>query len=103
MFVENLWISLVIAVFVVYRIARMVALEEGPFEVFLTFRSWVYERVQKTWVRNGIICPLCISFWVALPVAVIVTLQLHLDWYAILWLWFALSGAASFLYKIEQG
>lgn len=101
MFVENLWISLIIASFVVYRLSRMFGLEEGPFELFLTLRSWVYNRTKRTWIRNGVVCPLCLSFWISLPVAILVTYQLHLDWYAVLWLWFGLSGSASFLYKLE--
>jgi len=103
MFVENLWISLAIATFAVYRLSRMIGLEEGPFEVFLTFRSWMYSKFEYRWVRNGVVCPLCISFWISLPAALLVTYQLHLDWYAVFWLWISLSGAASFLYKLEQG
>lgn len=99
---SDLWISLVIAAFVVYRIARMLAIEEGPFELFLSLRGLLYEKYPKQWVANGVTCPVCLSFWTAIPVAVLLYLQLHLDWYAILWLWFALSGIATFLYKLEQ-
>lgn len=99
---DNLWISLVVATFAVYRVSRMVALEEGPFEIFLNARGWAYNKFEQVWVRRGLTCPLCISFYVALPAAVIIYFFNHLEWYAILWLWFGLSGSASFLYKLEQ-
>lgn len=99
---SDIWISLVVATFVVYRISRMIALEEGPFEVFTTIRTILYNTKYPEWIRRGIICPLCIGWWIALPIAILVTYQVHLDWYAVFWLWFALSGSASFLYKLEQ-
>lgn len=99
---NDIWISLVVATFVVYRISRMIAVEEGPFEVFTTIRTFFYHNKYPEWIQRGIVCPLCVSFWIALPIAILVTYQVHLDWYAVFWLWFALSGSASFLYKIEQ-
>lgn len=105
--VNDLWISLVIAVLADYRISRMVAIEEGPFEIFLNLRGWLYDKFpkgppDKLWVANGLTCPVCLSFWFSIPFAVLLYYQLHLDWYAILWLWLALSGAVTFLYKLEK-
>jgi len=100
--VNDLWISLTVATFAVYRLSRMVALEEGPFDIFLNMRGFFYNRFEQQWVRRGITCPLCISFYVGLLAAVILYFIHHLEWYAILWLWLALSGSASFLYKMEQ-
>jgi hypothetical protein len=88
----------VIAAFAVYRVSRMIALETGPYRVFETLRGQVYNHYgSDSWQSEGINCPLCISFWVGLIVA--------------LWLgkrdrlvvnWLALSGAASFLVKMER-
>lgn len=84
-------VPLVVAALAVYRVSRMVAIEEGPFKLFTHIRSLA---PAQTWVQRGLECPICISFWVALPAA----------W----WLggdvltWLALSGAAVLLTKWEQ-
>lgn len=100
--IGDIWISLVIVVLVDYRISRMIGVEEGPFEVFTNLRSWFYNHNSPGWIQRGIICPLCISFWVSIPLALLMVYQLHLDWYAFFYLWLALSGAVSFLYKAEK-
>lgn len=101
--INDFWISFAVASFACYRISRMIAQEEGPFEIFLDLRTFIWEKGKgKAWVEKGISCPLCWSFWIAIPIALLVTLQLHYEWYAFFWLWFALSGTASFLYKVEQ-
>lgn len=100
--VQDFWISFAVMSFICYRISRMIALEEGPFEVFTTLRTFFYEHNAPEWLRRGIICPLCISFWIAIPLAVLMVYSNHYDWYTFFYLWFALSGVASFLYKIEH-
>jgi hypothetical protein len=78
--------------FFLYRVSRMIATEDGPFRVFHKFRRAVVENVdeKRMWLAEGVECPLCISFWLSLllsgnPVEAI-----------------ALSGAASWLYKLER-
>lgn len=99
---NDLWISLTVATFAVYRLSRMIAIEEGPLDIFMNMRGLVYHRFEQRWIRQGVTCPLCISFYVGLVAAIILFFVHHLEWYAILWLWLALSGSASFLYKLEQ-
>lgn len=101
---NDFWLSFVVASFATYRISRMLAQEEGPFELFLSLRTFIYMKWGKDrqWIQVGISCPLCISFYIGFIAAILMTLQLHYEWYAIIWLWFALSGVASFLYKLEQ-
>lgn len=62
-----LW--LVVGVLATYRVVRMVALEDGPAEVFLTLRTWVFERWGNGWQNRGIGCVLCLSFWFGWGVA----------------------------------
>lgn len=95
------WLIVLVAMLADYRLARMVALEDGPFELFLNWRGWVFERFGNGWVNAGANCPLCLSFWIGFALAVALGFILALPlWYACL-LWFALSGAASFLYLVE--
>lgn len=101
--IEDFWISFVIASFVVYRLSRMIAVEEGPLDIFINLRAWAWQKFQgQAWIQQGLQCPLCISFWLAIPIAILLTLQLHYEFYAFFWLWIALSGTASFIYRLEQ-
>ncbi len=62
-------LRLLLAGLTTYRIAHMVALEDGPFEVFTWLRQRLGGDEQATWVGRGINCVLCIGFWSALLVA----------------------------------
>lgn len=56
----TLWI--VLATLATYRIARMIAMEDGPLDVFSLMR----ERVgQSSWIGRGWHCCLCLSFWLS--------------------------------------
>lgn len=57
---NGLWITL--AILATYRVSRMIALEDGPADVFSSMREWVG---QKTWIGRGAHCVLCISWWLS--------------------------------------
>lgn len=99
---DNIFLAFTISAFVVYRISRMMALEEGPFDIFVEWRQGMWKLFPVPWIQNGTGCPLCISFWVSIPVAIILLFILQLYWYEFFFLWLGLSGAASFLYRMEQ-
>lgn len=46
----------------VYRLSHMIAMEDGPFDVFAELREKVG---QKTWIGRGLHCVLCLSFWLS--------------------------------------
>lgn len=78
----------------VYRLARMIATEEGPFGAFEAWRDLIERSFgAESWVTNGFNCPLCISFWLALAVAVMAG-----QW----WLWLPIAGGACFLQSQER-
>lgn len=58
-----------------YRTARMLAVEKGPFAIFENFRGWATERFkskipgQRNWIEEGVSCPMCISFWLGFMTA----------------------------------
>lgn len=89
--------DLLICGLAVYRISRMIALEEGPFGLFVSLRERV-DPFQHSWLGRGLNCPLCISFWAGIGVAVVSRSQRG----RMLLLPFALSGLGSFLYKMER-
>lgn len=65
-------IYLILAILAVYRIAHMVAQEDGPFDVFARIRSIP---TPESWVARGLSCVLCISFWVSLLAALLLAHQ----------------------------
>lgn len=76
--------------FIVYRISTDLAYEDGPFELFVHIRTFIYNTFGFThWVSRGFSCPICISFWLACILAVITR-----DW-----LLFATCGITAYLVR----
>lgn len=65
------YLSLVMAPFAVYRVAMMLASEEGPFALFEKLRN-LY--TNNDWIGRGIRCPACLSFWGGLIMATLIAL-----------------------------
>ena len=89
----------IIGALAVYRVARMAALERGPFEVFERWRGFVLRRCGlASWVFDGFTCPLCLSFWLGFIGALWVadTPEVYVP------VALALSGAATLLYGLER-
>lgn len=82
-------ISGVLAIFAIYRAARMLALEEGPFEVFTRLRN---RFVDDTWIGRGVRCPLCLGFWLSLIAALGLEATPLLVW------WLGMAGASAALH-----
>lgn len=80
---------LFLAAAAVFRISHMIADEEGPWAIFLKLRE---KYTPVTWFGRGLACIMCVSFWVALPVA------LYVDWsWTMPLTWMALSGVTVLL------
>jgi hypothetical protein len=93
-------LRVVIVALAAYRTARMIALEDGPFDVFSRFRSKFDKPkgVPLNWIERGVGCPLCVGFWVS-PVMLGLS---YLDYvfYGVVWL--AVSGLQVALQKQER-
>ena len=85
-------ITLILAALAVYRISRMITDEEGPFAIFVKVRGLAKP---DTWIGRGLECIMCVSFWIALPIA----LYIGGDW---LLTWPALSAVTVIIRKWEQ-
>ena len=125
----NDYLRFILAVFTCYRLARMLALDDGPFFIFKRMRYWVkdkayYEAAANTgisdkvesldhWVINdrwfgkwhnlaeGITCPFCVGIWLSLP---LFTLLLWPTYYGDLFLMLVgLSGMQAFLQTLDKG
>jgi len=86
------WLRLILSAAAVWRITHLVALEDGPFDVFVSIRralgGSIFGRLMD--------CFYCLSFWVAAPFAALVATTL---WDGLL-VWVALSGAACLLERL---
>jgi hypothetical protein len=85
---------LVLAVLAVYRIATDFAWEIGPLGLYSSMRGRAMQRFGKRdWVTEGVSCPICWSFWLSIPAALLVA---PWDWTLILY-WLGIAGAAAYL------
>lgn len=91
-------VKLLLSILLTYRLARMVALEEGAFGIFHAIREKV-DPYQKTWVGRGVNCPLCCGFWLALFPAWYLTGFSSVDWFILVWL--GIAGAQTYLQETE--
>jgi hypothetical protein len=85
--------ALILAALAVYRIATDLAWEDGPFGLSARMRGRVLSRYgADDWRSIGVTCPICWSFWLALPAAAL--------WGPLAWL--GIAGAAAFLARMRS-
>lgn len=84
-------IVLIVAVFAVYRVSKMAAQEDGPFDIFSGFRA---RFTGNNWFSVGIRCVYCVSFWVALLFSLMLVWRGTVVWADVPLVWPALSGGA---------
>lgn len=62
----------VLFVLAVYRLTHMATMEDGPLDIALRVRTWIYDLTAEgsAWQR-GIECPFCVSFWFTLVMLVV--------------------------------
>ena len=69
------WARLVLAALTCYRLAQLVAIDDGPADAFLRLRAWAgaYDIGQDSRPERGLGrllgCPYCLGVWFALPCA----------------------------------
>lgn len=91
------WLTATLAAFAIYRVARMVAEEDGPMFVFKRLRD--AHTNDKRSFDVGVRCFYCISVWIALPITVLLVVAGGWDmWLWPVW-WMGLAGAAAKLYE----
>jgi len=90
----NLWMRFTFAVLATWRVTHLLANEDGPADLIVRFRA----RLGSGLVGKLMDCFECLSLWVAMPIAFL------LSWGAVdlLLTWLALSGAACLLERAVQ-
>ncbi len=74
------WLRFILAAFTAYRLAQLVAIDDGPRDVFLRFRTWAgaYEYGADGRPASDLgrwaACPFCVGVWAGALCAVFVWL-----------------------------
>lgn len=78
----------------------MVAFEDGPFEIFSKIGEASFNRLGDHWITKGLFCPLCLSFWIALLVALGFVFLFDIGVVEYLLLSLGLSGGATIVFNL---
>lgn len=77
----------ILATLATFRITYLIVYETGPWALAERLRSWVVNHYgPKSWQAEGIQCPLCVSFWIALIAAAAVLYGGFVGLAILLWL-----------------
>jgi hypothetical protein len=85
----NFWGRLLLAVLATWRVAHLLASEDGPADLIVRFRALLGQSLAGKLID----CFNCVSLWIAAPAALFVSRN-PLEW---LFSWLALSGGACLL------
>lgn len=98
------WFKLILAILICYRLARLIAVDEGPLGIFLNIRKslgaydYKADGQAKTNIGRGISCAHCVGVWMAFLIAFF--------WFDFTWLifpyWLAITGGQSFLWSLTN-
>ena len=88
------WIRFVLAALATWRVTHLLSSEDGPWDLVARFRA----RLGRRAVGKLMDCFNCLSFWIAAPAALFVSLW-PLEW---LMSWLGLSGAACLLERLGR-
>jgi hypothetical protein len=82
----------------VYRVAHMLAREDGPFDLFAIWRDRIG---QHNWIGRGFHCVLCISFWLSLLAMAWVMFSQSVILDAVV-IWLAIAGLVQMFQQLED-
>ena len=86
----------ILATLIVYRLATDLAWESGPMRAYSALRGFVIVHAgAESWLSEGITCPICWSFWIALPAGLLLDLSVMGLVY-----WLAIAGAVALAVRV---
>lgn len=100
-------LRLVLVILTCYRLARMIAMDDGPGFFFERLRLWAKEKAEKEksnlgkWhnLSEGLGCPFCAGAWVSLPLFVLLVWPtIYGDMFLLL---LSISGAQAFMQSLD--
>jgi len=87
-------IEFLLCTLAVWRLSYLLSQEDGPFDVVIKFRKLL----GHSFFGSLLDCFYCLSLWISLPLAVLISNQ----WLEGIIVWLALSGAACILFKLTD-
>lgn len=96
-------VVLILAILATWRISSMLAEEEGPGfpGLYVRYRTFV-SRGRPHWVRKGVSCVWCTSFWIGLFITCFLVGVGEAPWFLFPIWWMGLSGGAITLHSTLQ-
>ena len=99
-------LRLLLAVLAVYRLAQLIAYDDGPFAIFYRLRSWTMtigagaKIGTLTWtIRELIKCPYCLGIWFAIIAVILLIFPTIVgDWLLVA---LAIAGGQCFLQDLS--
>lgn len=88
------WFRFAVAVLATWRVAHLVAREDGPFDLIVRVRA----RAGAGPLGRLMDCPYCLSLWIAAPLTFSIT-RSGVAWFAA---WLAISGGACLLERVTE-
>lgn len=80
----------ILAIGAVWRLTQMLQNEDGPFGIFARLQAWAARKPERVGgINRGFYCFWCLSVWVALPFALLLSFNKFFIIY-----WLALSAGA---------
>lgn len=101
------YLRLLLAVFTCYRLARMIAMDDGPGFYFERLRLWAQDKADKEknnlgkWhsLAEGLGCPFCAGVWVSLPLFALILWPTQIgDMFLLL---ISISGMQAFMQSLD--
>lgn len=104
------WVTFVLAIMAVYRVANIISREGGPFNVFGKLRGWLYntyeanrlleKKVVGLWLtlHDFVTCPYCLGVWVGFFFGVLIYSNNRIADFIILG--FGLAGGQALIQEI---
>lgn len=95
----SLELRIALAIFASYRLAELLTLDDGPFEIFLRFRKYCGQKASSSKFMREIAlllqCPFCTGVWTSILVTVILWIDSPVvDWIMLI---LAIAGVQTFL------
>lgn len=94
------WFRLTLAALATWRIAHLVAKEDGPFDLVVRARAWAGDDSMFGRLMD---CPYCVSIWAAAPSAWLALAPAPNGFGAWVLAWLAVSGAACLIERWFSG
>lgn len=98
----NLIIILILAILATYRLAQLIAFDDGPFDLIARFREFLGRNAYRgLWVKtlaDMINCPFCLGIWISLFITL--SIRQYSSFLEFFLQWIGIAGGQAFLQEL---